>query len=67
MEGGDANPDKSRNLIKNFPMFTYPTDKSSAPSAPNAIPEDDVPSVKVDPAVVEAAKDRRAKEAKVGV
>jgi len=24
MEGGDANPDKSRALIKNFPMFNYP-------------------------------------------
>lgn len=42
MEGGDANPDKSRSLIKNFPMFNYPTE-SGAPAAPNGIPVDEAP------------------------
>jgi hypothetical protein len=27
MEGGEPNPDKSRSLIKNFPMFNYPKEK----------------------------------------
>jgi len=62
MEGGDAIPDKSRSLIKNFPMFNYPK-AQTAPSAPHAIPEPEEPSVKVDPAKVEAAKAARAKEA----
>lgn len=62
MEGGDANPDKSRALIKNFPMFNYPV-HSDAPSAPHSIPPEDPPSVSVDPKKVEAAKAARAKEA----
>lgn len=55
MEGGDANPDASRNLIKNFPMFNYPK-SADAPAAPHSIPVDDLPSVSVDPAKVAASK-----------
>lgn len=62
MEGGDANPDRSRALIKNFPMFNYPA-TPSAPSAPNSIPPEEAPSVHVDKAAIEASKAARAKEA----
>lgn len=62
MEGGDANPDKSRALIKNFPMFNYPTG-TGAPAAPHSIPAEDPPSVHVDKEKVEASKAARAKEA----
>jgi hypothetical protein len=62
MEGGDANPDKSRALIKNFPMFNYPTG-TAAPSAPHSIPAEDAPSVQVDKEKIEASKAARAKEA----
>lgn len=62
MEGGDANPDAGRNLIKNFPMFSYPK-TADAPTAPHSIPVDDEPSVVVDPAKVAASKAARAKEA----
>lgn len=62
MEGGDANPDKSRSLIKNFPMFEYPK-TSDAPAPPNSIAAPEAPSVNLDPKKVEAAKAARAKEA----
>lgn len=62
MEGGEPIPEGSRNLIKNYPMFTYPA-SPSAPGAANGIPADDVPSVAVDPKAVEASKALRAKEA----
>jgi len=61
MAGSDPNPDQSRSLIKNFPMFEYPKGQT-APSAPHALQPEDAPSVTVDPAKVEAAKAARAKE-----
>lgn len=61
MAGSDPNPDKSRNLIDNYPMFNYPTgDDPNSPA--NGIPKEDPPSVKIDPAKIEAAKQARAKE-----
>jgi hypothetical protein len=62
MEGGDANPDKSRSVIKNFPMFSYPPVESEAKPGPNGIPAEEVPSVVVAKEKVEAAKEKRAKE-----
>ena len=55
MEAGDANPEKSRSLIKNFSMFNYPT-HSDAPSAPHSIPAEEKPSVQVDPKEIESEK-----------
>lgn len=62
MEGGDANPDKSRSLIKNFPMFNYPK-TSDTPAPPHGVEAPEAPAVELDPKKVEAAKAARAKEA----
>lgn len=62
MEGGDANPDRSRSVIKNYPMFNYPV-HAAAPAAPHAIPAEEAPAINIDPKKVEAAKASAAKEA----
>lgn len=61
-EGGEPIPEKSRSLIKNYPMFTYPT-SPPAPASPNGIPAAEVAPVTIDPKLVEASKALRAKEA----
>ena len=55
VEGGDPVPERSRSLVRNYPMFNYPA-AASAPSAPHALPAEDVPAIKVDKAAIEAAK-----------
>jgi len=62
VEGGDPNPSKIREVINKPPMFNYPT-HSDAPTAPHALPVEDLPAIAVDKATVDASKALRAKEA----
>ncbi|MEC8426919.1 MAG: hypothetical protein VXZ35_00730 [Pseudomonadota bacterium] len=62
MEGGDPNPSKKREIIKNFPMFQYPMDSEAPMSSPHGIKSEEPPSIIVDPHKILEAKQRREAE-----